>query len=148
MSLNIPDSIPKLFVLIGIIGIAVGLYVEKELTENYYTKFDKFDEIQDLLKIERYNVDLELETLIERSKQLSKIFNLENPISKNDSVVTFNQTFFGDKNTVALTDSLTLYWDSYIKKKKQLDILNKRKEIKSKSIDNEEKLMNSRREFY
>jgi hypothetical protein len=148
MSLNIPDSIPKLFVLIGIIGIAVGLYVEKELTENYYTKFDKFDEIQDLVKIERYNVDLELETLIERSKQLSKIFNLENPISKNDSVVTFNQTFFGDKNTVALTDSLTLYWDSYIKKKKQLDILNKRKEIKSKSIDNEEKLMNSRREFY
>jgi hypothetical protein len=148
MSLNIPDSIPKLFVLIGIIGIAVGLYVEKELTENYYTKFDKFDEIQDLVKIERYNVELELETLIERSKQLSKIFNLENPISKNDSVVTFNQTFFGDKNTVALTDSLTLYWDSYIKKKKQLDILNKRKEIKSKSIDNEEKLMNSRREFY
>lgn len=148
MSLNIPDSIPKLFVLIGIIGLAVGFYVEKELTEDYYTKFDKFAEIQDLVKLESYIVDLELDNLIERSKQLSKIYNLENPISEKDSTITFNQTFFGDKKKVELTDSLSPYWDNYIKKKKKLDILNKRREIKSRNIDSEEKLMNSRREFY
>lgn len=148
MSINIPDSLPKLLVLIGIIGIAVGVYMEKELTENYYSKFDKFDEIQDAVTLESYIVELDRENLLRRSQQLAKMYELENPIIENDSIITFQQTFSGDKNKVILTDSLIIYWNNYTRKKVNLDILKKRKEIKLKNIESEEKILDSRRDFY
>ena len=148
MSFNVPDSFPKLLVLIGIIGIAVGIYTEKELTENYYLKYDKFDEIQDEVILESYIVGLKRENLIKRSQQLSERYNTENPIVDEDSTITFHQTFSGDKIKVLISDSLNFYWNDYVKKKASLDILNKRKEIKLKNIESEEKLLNSRLDFY
>jgi len=148
MSINIPDSLPKLLVLLGIIGMAVGIYVEKELTENYYVKFDKYDEIQDAVTLESYVVELEKKNLLERAKQLSESLNVENPIETNDSITSFIRVFSGDKKRVILTDSLDKYWNNYLKKQKSLDILLKRKEIQQKNINSEEKILESRKEFY
>ena len=148
MSINIPDSLPKLIILIGIIGIAVGIYMKEELTENYYSKFDKYDEIQDAVTLEKYLVELEQENLIRRSRQLSRIFELENPIKNQDSIITFEQTFSGNKKKVLLTDSLSTYWNMYAKKKAGLDILKKREEIKFKNIESEKKILNNRLYFY
>lgn len=148
MSINIPDSLPKLLVLLGLIGMAVGIYVEKELTENYYTKFDKFDEIQDAVTLESYVVELEKKNLLERAKQLSQSLDIENLIEEKDSIISFIRVFSGDKKRVILTDSLDKYWNSYLKKQKSLDILLKKKEIQQANINSEEKIMDSRKEFY
>jgi hypothetical protein len=148
MNLNIPDSLPKLLVLLGIIGIAVGVYMEKEITDTYYAKFEKFDEIQDAVTLKNYIIELDRQNLIKRSEQLSERYNTENPIFDGDSIMTFERTFTGDKVKVLLTDSLAGYWDNYIKKKANLEILRKRKELKLANIEVEEKILDSRREFY
>jgi hypothetical protein len=148
MSINIPDSLPKLIILVGIICIAAGLYMKEELTENYYSKFDKFDEIQDAFELENFVVELELENLIKRSHQLSEMFELENPIKSQDSIITFEQTFSGNKKKVLLTDSLNIYWSNYVKNKASLDILKKRMDIKSENIEIEKKILDSRKYLY
>lgn len=148
MNITIPDSLPKLLVLIGIIAMAFGIYVDKELDEEYYNKFDRFDKIQDAVTLESYLVKLEKKDLLERARQLSKCINTENPIKDNDSIISFLKVFSGDKRKVLITDSLEKYWNRYITKQKKLDILIKKKEIQLKNLNSEEKLRDSRKEYY
>lgn len=148
MSINIPDSLPKLLILLGIIGMAIGVYVEKELTENYSSRFDKFDKIQDAVSIDSYILDLEKENLKKRALQLSEMYNIENPVIESDSTFTFSQTFSGDKLKIIVTDSLNKYWFNYVEKKQSLEILRERKRIELENLENKEEVLDSRKEYY
>lgn len=148
MSINIPDSLPKLFILLGIICIAVGLYVEKELSENYSSRFDKFDEIQDAVTLDSYVLSIEKENLKKRAQQLSEMYNVVNPIVESDSTMTFTQTFAGDKHKIIITDSLNTHWNNYIRNKQNLEILVERKRIELENLKNKEEVLDSKREFY
>jgi hypothetical protein len=148
MNISIPDTLPKFLILIGIICIAVGGYVDKELLEKYYNKFDRFDEIQDEVALENFVIELEKEKLIKLSNQLSNKYNVQNPIVVNDSLIIFNQIISGGKYEVIVSDSIDHYWNKYLIRKENLKILEKRKELNLDNFEAEERILESNRNFY
>lgn len=148
MNINIPDSLPKLLVLIGIICVVIGGYVDKELLENYYLKFDRFDEIQDEVALESFIVEIEKEKLIKYSNQLSDKYKVQNPIIDNDSLIFFNQVIIGNRNDVIVSDSIDIFWQKFLLRKENLKILEKKKELNLNNVEAEERILDSNRKFY
>lgn len=148
MNINIPDSLQKLIILIGIISIITGLYVTKELTESYSLKFDKFDKIQDKVTLDSYILKLDKRNLIKKSNELSERYKIKNPIISTDSTMSFTATFSGNKNEIIVSNSLDKIWNNYIKKRNNFEILIKTKEIELKNLNEDETVINSRKKLY
>ncbi|WP_432410947.1 zinc ribbon domain-containing protein [Rasiella sp. SM2506] len=149
MSINIPDSLPKLLILLGIIGVAFGIFIDKELSEKYSSRFDKYDKIQDSVVLRTFTIELEREKLLQRSEELSETYKVENPIVYYvDSSMVFTRTFSGNKDKKIVTDSLDQYWDSYVEKKAALKILTKRQEIELENLKEKEEIIDGKKDFY
>ena len=56
MSINIPDRLPKLFVLIGIIIFSIGYYNGEISDKEYLDKVDEFNELIELNMKEIYEL--------------------------------------------------------------------------------------------
>jgi hypothetical protein len=144
MNINIPDKIPKLFVLIGLILIAFGYYNKDIANNEYYNKVDKFNTAVGALELEQMRVDNELTELKRISENLSIKFGIENPISIKDSLTTsFKQILSGNKKAVAVSDSINKLWERQSAHSFNLKLLDKKIKLERSKIDQDENLHNN-----
>lgn len=134
---TIPDNTYKLLLYIGIIIIGFSFYKTFEKGENLFKEIDTSNSNIDSLRIIEIRQEKKKEKLLNISSELSKIYKIENPIKVTDSATYFNLTLKGDENEVYVTDSLRKIWDDYMDSKFELDLLDKKIEIRNDNVDTE-----------
>ena len=110
MSINIPDKYYKLLLLLGIIIFGYSFYKEDQIKSIYYQKVDRNREISDEIELSAIEIENLMTKIKDASRQLSITYSVENPISSNDSVVSFNRVLSGSTNQLIVSDSIQKLW--------------------------------------
>ncbi|ESU19465.1 hypothetical protein FEDK69T_31340 [Flavobacterium enshiense DK69] len=146
MSINIPDKISKLLVLLGILLIVFGVYRSEQSDEKYFEKIDLYNQWRDSISINELKIDNHLNNLKSVSKDLAIKYGVKNPIYSKDSTTHFNQILSGDKNAVLVSDSINKIWILYEQSQfenklyhKKADMLDENLKVEKKYSENNQK---------
>lgn len=144
MSINIPDKIFKFLVLLGIFLIGYSFYDNDFSEKNYFTKIDKFNELNDSSAISKLVVDDKLENIKIISDNLALKYNIANQIIENkDSSVIFKRTLSGDSSQILVSDSLNKLWENYKIYSFKSKIMDEKVKQYSSILENEKNLNQS-----
>lgn len=138
---SIPDNTYKFLLYVGLIIIGFSAYQSLELTNNYNKQAQSFNDNIDSLKINEIFQKRGQEHLINVSKNLSKRYGVENPITQNDSTTIFNRTLKGNPEEIFVSDTLDKLWSNYLGKGFEVELL-------SKKIDMSQANLNSHDKYY
>lgn len=148
MSITIPDSIPKLFVFIGLFLIGYSFYQSDINSNKLDVKFEKNSKLQDTLDLQKLILKRKIKLLEEKSAYLSRKYSVENPISVNDSIMSFYRNFNGNRADILVLDSIQKSWDDYSTMNFKVDLTiqkiqnaNKNTSLKIKTFNYEEEYL-------
>lgn len=144
MSINIPDKIFKFLVLIGVILIGYSFYDNDFSEKNYFTKIDKFNELNDSSAISKLVANDKLDNIKITSDNLALKYNINNPIIENkDSSVTFKRTLSGNPSQILVSDSLNKLLENYKIYDFKVKIMDEKVKRYSTILENEKNLNES-----
>jgi len=143
MTINIPDKFYKLLILVGLISIAFGFYGIDKSEREYFNEIDSNRKISDTIELSKMRLGNERESLIHIARVLSKTHDVDNPITENDSVLTFNRILTGEKNSLVVSDSIQILWLKYRENQFKLELLRKRKLRADNYLNDEKSLKDS-----
>lgn len=149
MNLNIPDSIPKLLVLIGLSIVIFHFYRTDSNVKKFNSGIEKNLKLKDTLGLQNLMLKNKANTLKAKADYLSHKYNIENPVNLNDSIMTFKRNFQGSENNILLMDSIQKNWDEYLSMKFKVDLTiekikqaERKTKLNRKSFDLDEKYLN------
>lgn len=143
MSLNIPDKIYKLLILIGVLLIGYGFYKIENTEKLYFQEIEKYRTLSDsisILELKRAKKKSDLQKI---SINLSKTYNIKNQIKANDSTLIFNRALTGVKTNMLVSDSLQKLWLDYSNLSFKLKILDKKLSFADRYLSEEKNLKTS-----
>lgn len=133
MNLNLPDSLSKLLVLIGIILIGFYVLSSVEMEKEYMEVFKGLDKVQDSIELMKVKRRIMLESLVEKAKDSSEKYNIDIPITQTDTTATFVITYSGNPSQVLVSKSLHPLWLDYVEAGEQIDIAEAKLEIEKEN---------------
>lgn len=148
MNINIPDKIYKLLILIGLILIGYSTYQTEKSERIYFSKIDRFRAVSDSILLANLNLEFKIDKINNTSRVLSKIYDVVNPITIEDSIITFNRTLTGLENELIVSDSIQILWVEYLKSKFHLKLLREKESISYKYFEEESKLKEQYLDYY
>lgn len=140
MNINIPDKIPKLFVLLGILMMGFSYFNHDQIEKNYFNKIDQYSNSNDSTQIGFIILKNEEEKIKKSSENLSLQYDVVNPISKKDSSIVFTRIIRGKENEMLVSDSINTLWTNYSNKKFRQEILIKKDELLGEKLKEEKSL--------
>jgi len=148
MSINIPDKIYKLLILVGIICVAYGMYSIEKHERYYFDKIDQLDGLNDSISITELRIENKIKNIENIADNLSKTYEEKNPITSTDSTILFNRVLKGNEKALIISDSLQKLWTDYINSKFELKLLKKKQSLTDKHLESEKKIKESYVDIY
>jgi hypothetical protein len=148
MNIDIPDKLYKLFALIGILLIGYSFYHTEIVEQNYFSEIDRNRALKDSLFLNKMRLDHLSEKIVDISHNLSKKYQVENPIKKSDSSITFNRVLSGPSERINVSDSINKLWMEYKSQNFKNTLLEQKIEFSDKYLDEEENLKKTSIELY
>ncbi len=143
MNINIPDKLYKLIILVGALLIVFGSYKIETSEENYFGELDKYRTLRDSINILTLKIEKKKNDLVNISDNLSNTYDVENPISQNDSTIFFQRIITGTQNKLTVSDSIQKLWVDYKNSTFQLDLLDKKLSFADGYLEEEKQLKES-----
>ena len=110
---SIPDNLYKLFLLVAIFCLAFAYLEDRHNNDKYFSKVDNFNASIDSLNIEILKINHQGQKLVKAADYLSQRNNIQNPITKEDTLEIFQQAISGSKIEVSVSDSLSKLWSDW-----------------------------------
>ncbi|GAA6766482.1 hypothetical protein AAFH68_24240 [Flavobacterium sp. CGRL1] len=145
---TIPDNYYKLFLYSGLVIIAYCFVNSFESQKSYNIKVDSSNSYIDTLKIKRIYQEKEKKILIEISDDLSRRYNITNPIKATDSTASFNYIIKGTKEEIIVSDSIKKLWNKYINGNFEIDLLDTKIDMIKKNLSNDKDFFENQQYFY
>ncbi|MCG8755561.1 zinc ribbon domain-containing protein [Tenacibaculum finnmarkense] len=147
MNLNIPDSIPKLLVFIGLFLIGFSFYKSDLNYEKLNQEIEKAYIIKDTLRLQKLILKREVNLVKEKSDYLSKKYSVENPISFNDSIMSFKRNFNGNRADLIVLDSMQKNWNDYSNLNFKVDLTIQKLDNSNRNSKSKIKIFNEEEEY-
>jgi hypothetical protein len=129
---NIPDNFYKILFALGLFLIAYSFLQIQRDSQSTKDLSRKFDIVKDSLIMAGQDVDDQLQIVKDVSSKIAKDYKIPNQITTQDSMVTFHETFRGDKNKVLATKKIEIQWQKWILKQRKYNNYSK---YKNKLLD-------------
>lgn len=146
MNLGIPDKIHQLLVAVGLFLLGFGFLRMDNKDEQYFQAVDQYRFLTDSLELLTLERNYLQTLLTDKSRVLSKKYNVDDPIQVSDSSLLFVRILTGSEDAVKVTELLEPLHKNYARKNFELTLLSKKigkeriyldEQLKLKSDDNE-----------
>jgi hypothetical protein len=119
---NLPDNIHKFLLIAGLVLIVYSFFEYQKTTKNYNSAIDEYHKLADNAEILILENEYALEKMERKANFLSKKYDIENPISNNDTIVSFTRKITGTQKELEVSETMNELWNSYTNQKLQLKI--------------------------
>lgn len=135
---SIPDSTYKVLLYLGLIFIGYSFIQSVDAIKTYNEHVNLSNSVIDSLKVKELYQKREKDKLVEMANDLSKRYNIPNPITDKDTVTVFNITYRGPKEEVMVSDRLQTIWTSFKNGNFEIDLLNEKIKMTKDNLKKEE----------